>query len=73
MSSLESTYFSTLMATVDFAHLASSTSSFDRSSMILLWRTPLCFWIPTAWASFKGPKHPLPARASLLTSEGVSL
>lgn len=73
MSSLESTYFSTLVATVDFAHLASSTSSFDHSTMMLFWRTPHCFWIPTAWTLIKGPKYLLLASASPVTSERVGL
>lgn len=64
---------SQLGATGHFSHLASNSSSFDHSIMILLWRTPLSFWIPTACASIKGPKHSCPDSASPLTSERVSL
>lgn len=41
-----------------FAHSALSASSFDPSTMTLLWRMSLCFWIPTPWASTKGLDTP---------------
>lgn len=56
---------------VGFAHSASSASSFDHSSMMLLWRMLFCFQIPTAWASIMGLKHHPPVTRPLLTSARV--
>lgn len=51
---------------------SSSSSSSNHSAMIFIWRTPLCLWIPTAWASIKKPKQFCQA-ASPPTVERVGL